>query len=257
MILCLDVGNTQIYAGLIKAGEITHRFRYPTADKTQTSDLLGVFLRSVLRENEIDHQQIDQVAIASVVPDLEYSIRSAVIKYLNCEPFFLQAGVKTGLQIKTSHPAQVGADIIAGAIAAVHHYQGQNIIVVDMGTATTITAVNKGNCLLGVTIFPGCTTSMRALRANAAKLPAVEITRPARALGRETTESIQSGLYLMQAYSIKQICQRIIQEEFPEEDCIVVGTGGFANLFANDAGFDKIHQDLVLEGIYLALHKNS
>ena len=257
MLLCLDVGNTQIYAGVIDSGAITHRFRYPTSDQAQTSDVLGVFLRAVLRENSIDYNSINQVAIASVVPDLDYTIRAAAIKYLNCDPFFLQAGVKTGLQVKTAHPAQVGADLIAGAIAAKHHYPNKNILVVDMGTATTITAVSSNNCLLGVTIFPGCLTTMRALRANASKLPAVEIIRPKVALGRETTESIQSGLYLMQAYAINQTCQRICSENFDNKDCEIIGTGGFAPLFAEDAGFSKLHSDLVLEGICLAFNKNN
>ena len=257
MLLCLDVGNTHIYAGVIDAGVIKHRFRYPTADQSQTSDVLGVFLRSVLRENSIDYKSINHVAIASVVPDFDYSIRAAVVKYLDCEPFFLQAGVKTGLQIKTVHPAQVGADLIAGAIAAKHHYENKNVLVVDMGTATTITAVDKHNALLGVTIFPGCLTAMRALRANASKLPAVEILRPAKALGRETTESIQAGLYLMQAYAIKNTCERICAENFANDDCEIIGTGGFAQLFAEDAGFSHVHPDLVLEGICLAFNKNN
>ena len=256
MILCVDVGNTHIYAGVFVDGNIVLRFRYPTADQSQTSDQIGVFLRSVLRENSIDATKIESVAIASVVPDLDYSLRAAIIKYLNCEPFFLKAGVKTGIKVATAHPSQVGADLIAGAIAAAKRHPQENLLVVDMGTATTVTAVAKNNTLLGVTIMPGCQTTVKALKLNAAKLPLVEIVKPASFLGRETTESIQAGLYVMQSAAIKSLRDYIGRDVFKGEQLLLIGTGGFAPLFAEDAGFDVVYPDLVLEGIFIAMQKN-
>src|SRR5579871_4810272 len=132
MILCLDVGNTHIFGGVFDKDEIILRFRYDTK-QPHTSDQIGVFFRSVLRENNIEASKIKQIAVASVVPSIDYSLRSACIKYFDAEPFVLQAGVKTGLKIKTEHPEKVGADLVAEAIAGVHRYPKKNLIIVDFG----------------------------------------------------------------------------------------------------------------------------
>src|ERR1700734_1289186 len=177
MILCLDVGNTHIFGGVFAGSEIQFRFRYDTT-QLHTSDQMGVFFRSVLRENDIDPTSIKKIAIASVVPSIDYSLRSACVKYFSVEPFILQAGVKTGLKIKTVNPTEVGADLIAEAIAGVHEHPKKNIIIVDFGTATTYIAVNDRQEFLGVTILPGLKTAMEALKINAAALPEVEIIKP-------------------------------------------------------------------------------
>src|SRR4051812_38031978 len=125
MILCLDVGNTQLYGGVFAGEKIQLRFRYPTQRGT-TSDQAGIFLKNVLRENSIDFTAIKQIAICSVVPHMDYSLRSACIKYFNIDPFMLQAGVKTGLKIKYRNPLEVGADRIANAIAANKQFPQKN-----------------------------------------------------------------------------------------------------------------------------------
>ncbi len=154
MILCLDVGNTHIYGGVFIQGEISFRFRYDTK-QIHTSDQIGIFLRSVLRENSIDPTKIAEIAISSVVPNIDYSLRAACIKYFSITPFVLQVGVKTGLKIKTVNPAEVGADLISEAIAAIHHYPNDNIIIVDFGTTTTYTAINTRQEFLGLPYYPG------------------------------------------------------------------------------------------------------
>ena len=133
MILCIDVGNSHIYGGVFDEDEIKLRFRHTS--KVSTSDELGIFLKSVLRENNCSPEKIKKIGICSVVPQLDYSLRSACVKYFSSEPFLLQAGVKTGLNIKYRNPLEVGADRIANAIAATHSYPNQNIIVIDFGTA--------------------------------------------------------------------------------------------------------------------------
>lgn len=255
MILCLDVGNSHICGGVFASEKIQLRFRYDTT-QIHTSDQIGVFFRNVLRENNIQPDSIKEIAIASVVPAFDYSLRGACIKYFNIEPFILQAGVKTGLKIKTAHPAEVGADLIAGAIATVHQFRQSHAIVIDFGTATTYTAITQQQEFLGVTILPGLKISMDALRNNAAKLPSVEIIKPGEILGRSTAECIQAGLYYSQLASLKELTAGITQRYFDQQPTVIIGTGGFSHLFAEENIFTHLEPDLVLKGIYLALIKN-
>lgn len=253
MILCLDVGNTNFYGGVFDGDEIKFRFRYNTM-QASTSDQLGLFLKSVLKENNIT--DINKISICSVVPSIDYSLRSACIKYFDVEPFILKAGVKTKLKIKTQNPKEVGADLISNAIAAVHRYPNQNVIVVDMGTATTLCSISKEQEYLGCVIMPGMRVSMEALSVNAAKLMAVAITKPESVVGRSTGPSIQSGLYYGQLAALKEISERIENEEFGGEKSVIIGTGGFSTLFSDEGVFAEIVPDLVLEGLRLALSLN-
>ena len=256
MILCLDVGNSHIFGGVFAGEQIKMRFRYDTK-QPHTSDQIGVFFRNVLRENNVDPREIKRIAIASVVPSIDYSLRSACIKYFDIEPFVLQAGVKTGLKIRTHNPAEVGPDLIAEAIAGVHQYPGKNLIIVDFGTATTYLAVNDKQEFLGVTILPGFKTAMEALKTNAAALPAVEIIKPEAMLGRNTIQCIQAGLYYSQLATLKELTRGISQQCFSSGTPIIIGTGGFSYLFEDEAIFTHLAPDIVLEGLYLALLKNS
>src|SRR5688572_174328 len=153
MLLCLDVGNSHIYGGVFAQEILTLRFRHTS--KSSTSDEFGIFLKSVLRENHCSPNSINQIAICSVVPQLDYSLRSACFKYFSIEPFFLQAGVKTGLNIKYRNPVDVGADRIANAIAATHEFPEKNLIIIDFGTATTFCVINHQKAYLGGAILPG------------------------------------------------------------------------------------------------------
>ncbi|MBS0349870.1 MAG: type III pantothenate kinase [Proteobacteria bacterium] len=256
MILCLDVGNSHIFGGVFEGDQIKMRFRYDTK-QPHTSDQIGVFFRNVLRENNIEANQLRQIAIASVVPSVDYSLRSACIKYFDIEPFVLQAGVKTGLKIKTANPTEVGPDLIAEAIAGVHQHPGKNIIIVDFGTATTYLAVNDKQEFLGVTILPGFKTSMDALKNNAAALPEVEIIKTDIMLGRNTIQCIQAGLYFGQLAALKELTKGISQQCFGNAKPIIIGTGGFSYLFENENLFTHLEPDIVLRGLYLALLKNS
>ncbi len=255
MILCLDVGNSQMYGGIIVDEKIQLRFRFPTQRGT-TSDQLGVFLKNVLRENAIDCRSIKQIAICSVVPHMDYSLRSACIKYFNQDPFILQAGIKTGLKIKYRNPIEVGADRIANAIAVTKQFPQKNIIVVDMGTATTLCAVSAEKEYLGGTILPGMRLSMESLSNNTAKLFAVEIVHPEVALGRSTMESIQAGLYFSQLGAIREITLQISKEVFATKKPLLIGTGGFSHLFEDEKIFDAIIPDLILHGLKFALQMN-
>lgn len=267
MILCLDVGNTTIHAGVYSlpnhgstASKLLAQFRR-TSEFRASSDEIGLFMLSALRENGVAPEKIARIAICSVVPDAVYSIRGACQKYFKQAPFILQAGVKTGLKIRYRNPLEVGADRIANSIAAVEMFPGRNIIVVDFGTATTFCAIGRDKDYLGGVIIAGIRISMEALETKTAKLPSVEILPVRNALGRSTVESIQSGLYFGQVGTVKEIKNRIVNECFPENGSkddkpVTIATGGFAGLFEGEGLFDHVIPDLVLRGLYLATEMN-
>ncbi|MDP3561385.1 MAG: type III pantothenate kinase [Legionellaceae bacterium] len=254
MMLCLDVGNSHVYGGLFSGQDIILRFRHTS--KTSTSDELGIFLKSVLRENQCNPDDIDAIAICSVVPQLDYSLRAACIKYFSKEPFFLQSGVKTGLNIRYNNPSDVGADRIANAIAASHRYPNTHLIIIDFGTATTFCVVNAQKTYLGGAILPGMRLSVEALSNNTAKLPTVEIVKMEQALGRSTVESIQSGIFYGAVGACRELTNRMKQEIFNEQPVLVLATGGFASLFEHQRLYDQHLPDLVLQGIRIAAEMN-
>jgi type III pantothenate kinase len=255
MLLCLDIGNTTIHGGVFEGDELIVHFR-KTSEIKNSSDELGLFLRSVLRENGIEPGRVTGVALCSVVPSLLHSIRNACYKFFELEPFILQAGAKTGLKIKYRNPLEVGADRIATAIAAAHLHADQNIIAVDFGTATTFCAITARREYLGGAILPGIAISMEALEERTAKLPSVEIVQPEAAVGRSTVESIQAGLFYSQVGTVKELARKFTEESFAEDKPVLLGTGGYARLFQSENLFDHIYPNLVLNGLYLAYHMN-
>ncbi len=255
MILCLDVGNTQIYAGLFDKDKMVLSFR-KNSKSGASSDESGLFLRSAIRENGFDPTLVTQIAMCSVVPEAIYSLRGACMKYFNINPFILQAGVKTGLKVKYRNPVEVGADRIANSIAATHLHPGKNLLLVDLGTATTFCAVTKEKEYLGGSIVAGLRLCMEALESKTAKLPSVEIVSMHEALGRSTIESIQSGLFYAPVGTIRELRHGLTRECFQDEKPLVIGTGGFAHLFEKEKIFDEIVPDLVLKGMLIALQYN-
>lgn len=255
MILCLDIGNSQLYAGLYKEDEVVFHFR-KVLDKGISSDEIGIFLRSAIRENGYDPSSVSHIAYCSVVPDVNHSIKNACRHYFKIEPFSLKPGVKTGLRVKYSNPAEVGSDRIANAIAAYSRFPGKNVIVADFGTATTFDVLTAEREYLGGAIMPGMKISMQSLEEKTAKLPKVEIIKPGKSCGRTTVESIQSGLYYGNLGMIKEITKRITDENFKGEKPLLIGTGGFSGMFREAGIFDKIIPNLVLEGIYKAQELN-
>ncbi len=255
MLLCLDIGNTHLYGGIFEKGELLFQFRYPSKGGC-TSDELGIFLKNYLREIDLSPSNIKHAACCSVVPALDYSVRSAFVKYFSIDPFVLQAGVKTGLQIKYKNPTEVGPDRIANAIAAFHHFPKRNIIIVDLGTATTFEAIAANGTFLGGAILPGLQMQMRALNEFAANLPPVRIIKTENALGQSTTTNIQSGLYFGHRGAIKEILNSITSEMFQDAAPVVIGTGGLSYLYENDGLFNAILPDLVLHGLRIAHEKN-
>jgi len=255
MLMCLDVGNTQVHGGIFDEEKLLFQFRKNTSSGL-SSDELGIFLRGVLRENKVDPKSIFAVSVCSVVPHMDYSLKSAIRRYFTDKILFVQPGVKSGLRIKYANPSEVGADRIVTALAAKTLYPKTQLLVVDFGTATTVDAINKEGDYLGGTIFAGAKLIGEALETKTAKLPSVEIVRPETVCGQTTVKSIQSGLYWSTVGAVKELSQRLQEEVFSNEKPTIVATGGVGKVFSSAEIFDHYHPDLALKGLHDIFNKN-
>jgi type III pantothenate kinase len=255
MLLALDIGNTQLFGGVVYQNEILLRFRRTSRD-AGSSDEYGLFLKNALRENNIDPADIKHIAISSVVPDLNHTIASACIKYFNLRPLILDAGVKTGLKILVHNPKELGADRVANAVGAIHLHPNQNLVIFDLGTANTVCLISKNKEYLGGLISPGLRLSMEVLEERTAKLPSVEIKVPETIFGKNTVEQIQAGLYYSVLGMVKEVVTEVHKNSFSGQDFRVIGTGGFSRLFEQSGIFDVIESDLVLVGLNHIFHLN-
>jgi type III pantothenate kinase len=254
VILALDVGNSHVFGGIFEDGRLQLQFRR-TSRPSAASDELGVFLRGVVRENGHDPSRINQIAICSVVPEMLYSLRSCCRKYFAVDPFILQAGARTGLKIRYRNPAEVGPDRIASAIAAVHLYPNQNLIVIDFGTATTINVVNGSREYLGGTILPGLRIAMEALEKNTARLPTVEISR--RTTSSDARPSRHSiGLYFGTREVVAGLTQEMRKAAFASEARWGLGRWLRTPVRTREL-FGVLIPDLVLLGLERALDMNA
>jgi type III pantothenate kinase len=252
MLLCLDVGNTHILGGVYQSDKLVTRFRYATP-LIGTSDQFGIFLISILQAVKLDPAEVTAVAVSSVVPGCDYTIRHTIFSYFERAEFFVLRGdQQTALKIHYNTPNEVGADRIANAVGAVHLHPHQHLIIVDMGTATTLCAVTKNGDYLGGAILPGLRLGMESLKLNTAKLMEVNIESPPDRIGKTTRESIQSGLFYGQLGALRELIAGFKQEAFQGENVLVIGTGGFSQLYKDKSLFDVILPDLVLQGLQRA-----
>lgn len=256
MMLVLDIGNTTLHGGVFRGRDLVAEFRKSTSDRA-TADEIGLFLLQILRERGCAPEEIRAVGAASVVPSLQRALEDGIATFLRRETFFLQPGARTGLKIKIRNPEEVGADRIANAIAAGAVFPGENAIVVDLGTATTFDVVSAQREFLGGAIAPGLRISMETLHTKTAKLPPVDIMARPEALGKSTVGSIQSGLFYGHLGMMRELLARLRVDAFGEEPVRVIGTGGFAPMFAGEKVFDRLEPHLVLEGVRLATEMNA
>lgn len=250
MLLCIDIGNTNISCGVFDdKGAIAEVCRYDTKH-FGTSDQFGLFLLSFLTARSINTKAIKKITVSSVVPNANYSLTAACKKYFILDPEFLRPETNGFLKIQCFDPSSVGTDLIAGSIAATRLYPDKNLIIVGFGTATTISVISKTMEYLGTVILPGLKTEMDSLASSTALLPRVEIKKPSALVGRSTAESIQSGLFYGQKGAIKELVACIIPAYFKDESPIIIGTGGFVGLFSEEGMFTEIQPHLVLQGLY-------
>lgn len=253
MLLAIDVGNTHIMLGVYREENIIVYWRLATR-RESTEDELGMIIKNLLNNSRIDLSDISVIAISSVVPPLMYSLERMSNKYFNLEPLVVGPGIKTGLNIVTDNPKEVGADRIVNAVAAYNLYDGP-LIIVDFGTATTFCAVSKYGEYLGGVIAPGIGISLEALFDKAAKLPRVEIIKPPQVIGKDTISSMQSGIIFGYVGQVDGIVCRIM-DEFPEEPK-VIATGGFASMIARESEtIDEVNTLLTLEGLRIISKMN-
>ena len=257
MYLCLHIGNSQIHSGVFLAnGKLQVQFRHNTSH-VGSSDQFAIFLLQVLRENGIDPTQITKVAIASVVPSVDYSVASAFVKYFKLTPLFLHPGIKTGIQISANNAAEIGADLIAGAVGGVLTYPHKHLLIFDFGTATTMIYITPSAEFVGGALLPGIRLMMESLQNNTAKLFTVNISAPTQAISKDTRCAIQSGLYYTQIGAAKELISQVLYEfKIPREEMLVIGTGGFANLLNATNVFDAIVPNLLLIGLKHILDLN-
>src|SRR6185503_5334936 len=189
MLLVIDIGNTNTSLGVFDAEQLVVHWRLTTA-RSRTVDEWGVYARNLLALASLDFKSIKAIAVASVVPPLNFTLKQMAERYFHLTPLFIDHALNTGLRILYQPPSDVGADRIVDAVAAIKRY-GAPCIVVDFGTATTFDAINANGEYLGGVITPGITISSDALFERAAKLPRVEIKRPQKVIGSATVEAMQ------------------------------------------------------------------
>ena len=254
MLLVIDVGNTNITLGIFDGEKVSGTFRMKSK-QPRTSDEYGIMLRELVERHGVAGKDIQDVIIASVVPDVMHSLGSAIIKYFGVKPMVVSVGIKTGIRIVTENPRQVGADRIVDAVAAYTLFGGP-VIVVDFGTATTYDIIGPDGTFEAGVIAPGIRTSAQALWGEADMLPAIEIRKPASILAKETISSMQGGLLYGQIGQTEYIVKRL-KEESGYKDAKVVATGGLGKMIVSDTEvIDVYDPQLTLKGLRIIFEKN-
>ncbi len=254
MLLAIDIGNTNITLGLF-CDEVLKLTARLSTDPRKTADEYAIDIKDVLALHGEEVSEVEDCIISSVVPAVGASVSAAVALLCDTVPLMLGPGVKTGLNIKIDNPAQLGADLAAGAVGALHEYT-MPCIVIDMGTATTISVLDKNGAFLGGTIGAGVRMTMRALAEGTAALPAIGVTSPKSVIGKNTVDCMQSGIVLGTAAMLDGLIDRI--EEELGETATVVATGGLSKDIIVFCKNDIIYnENLLLEGLRLIYEKNT
>ena len=254
MLLAIDIGNTNIVIGGIRDGKIIFEARIAT-DHIKTSDQYGVDIKNILSLFDTKPGDIRDCIISSVVPPVFNSVRTGVIKVIRKPPLVVGPGIKTGLNIQMDTPSQVGSDRIVIAVAALAEYEPP-LTLVDMGTATTIEVVGKGNTYLGGCIIPGVRVSLEALTSRTAQLPGIRLDKPKEVIGKNTIECMRSGIVYGTAAMIDGMLDRV--EEELGYSTTVVATGGMAQFVVPLCRRKiQVDRDLLLKGLNIIYKKNA
>ncbi len=253
MLLAIDIGNTNIVIGCIKDDEIMFEARIAT-DRTRTSDQYGVEIMNMLNAFGVRKEDLRDCIISSVVPPVFNSVRTGVIKIIGKQPLVVGPGLKTGLNIHVDVPSQVGSDRIVIAVAALAEYEAP-LILMDLGTATTIEVVEPGNVYMGGVIIPGVKVSVDALTSRAAQLPGISLDQPKSVIGKNTVDCMRSGIMYGTAGMIDGIVDRM-EEELGHKSTLVA-TGGMAQFVTPLCKHEIIlEKDLLLKGLNIIYKKN-
>lgn len=253
MLLAIDIGNTNLVIGCFDGDDIKFKARIAT-DQTRTSDQYGVEIKNMMEAYGVQVSEIDDCIISSVVPPVFHSVRTGVLKVIGKQPIVVGPGLKTGLNILMDVPSQVGSDRIVLAVAALAEYKAP-LILMDLGTATTIEVVEPENQYLGGVIFPGVKISLEAMTSRCAQLPGISLEKPKQIIGKNTVDCMRSGMMYGTAAMIDGLVERIEAEL--GHQATLVATGGMAQfvipLCKRKIILDK---DLQLKGLNILYKKN-
>ena len=253
MILAVDIGNTNIVIGGIRDGKIVFEARVAT-DHIKTSDQYCAELKTMLDLFGVSAQEIEGSIVASVVPPVLNSFRTAIRKLTGKSCLVVGPGLKTGLNILIDNPAQTGADLVAGAVAALREYQPP-LIVVDMGTATTISVLDQNGSLIGGCVCPGVKISLEALTSRTALLPGISLDQPKKAIGRNTIDCMRSGIMLGTASMLDGMIARM-EAELGVKTTVIL-TGGIGKFILPLCSTQMIYdEDLLIKGLASLYQEN-
>lgn len=253
MLLTIDVGNTNITAGVFDQDTLKASFRL-TTKATRTSDELGITLLMMLQTKNILPSQIDDVVVSSVVPKVMHSLNGCLAKYFQKKPLLIGPGIKTGVQVNSENPKEVGADRIVN-VAAAYHQHRQACLVIDFGTATTYDYISELGVFEYTVISPGIEISAQALWSMTAKLPEIEIKKPERVLSKNTVTGMQSGLVYGYIGQVEYIVQKVKEEL--KSSPLVIATGGLGRILVNETScIDLYDPDLAFKGMKIIYDKN-
>lgn len=253
MLLAIDIGNTNLVIGCMEDDRILFKARIAT-DRLRTSDQYGVEIKNMMEAYGVQVSQIDDCIISSVVPPVFNSVRTGVIKIIGKQPMVVGPGLKTGLNIHMDVPSQVGSDRIVIAVAALAEYKAP-LILIDLGTATTIEVVEPDNNYVGGLIFPGVRVSLDALTSRTAQLPGISLDKPRQIIGKNTVDCMRSGMMYGTAAMLDGLVDRI--EEELGHSSTIIATGGLAQFITPLCRHPMIlEKDLLLKGLNIIYKKN-
>lgn len=253
MILAIDVGNTNIVLGLISRDKI-HFISRITTQRAQTSDQYAIEIKNILALNNFKESDVTGSIISCVVPAVLNSLKNAVFKIFNVDAMVVNASTPHGLNIIMDYKDQLGSDLIVNSVAALAEYQPP-LIIIDMGTATTFSAVDAEKNYVGTSIYPGVSISLDALSSLCAQLPHISLEKPEKIIGKNTIDCMKSGVVAGNAAMIDGMIERF--EEELGQKATVVATGGIAGIIVDNCKKDIIYdENLLLKGLYL-IYKNN
>ena len=253
MILVVDIGNSNVVVGGVEGEKIVFEARLRT-DATKTSDEYCIDVKNILDIYNVDKGLIEGSIIASVVPQVLNTFQTAIMKLTGKRALVVGPGLKTGLNIAIDNPSQTGADLVVGCVAALREHQAP-LIVIDMGTATTMVVLDKNGSLIGRSISPGVKISLDALTGGTALLPGLQLDQPKRAIGRNTTDCMRSGIMMGTACMLDGMIQRM-EEELGYQTKVIV-TGGIAKFVVPMCRREMIYdKDLLVKGLATLYREN-
>ncbi len=256
MILCIDIGNTNIKYAVFEGKTLKASYRV-SSRHTRTADEYGATLINLLSSSGIKTTDINGIIVSSVIPALNYTISHMCEYFFKITPIMIGAGIKTGLNVKADNPKEVGADIIANCVSAYKTYgDGNAMIVIDFGTATTFDVITGKGELIGVVIAPGMKTSLESLVQNTAQLPMIELEHPKSAIPKNTKACMQAGIVFGFAGLVENIVRKI-REELKLDSIKVIATGGMGEILAKEVScITKVDRMLTLNGLRILYEMN-